>query len=500
MKISHKLLDVLSASWIAIGIMIFLLGWCHWYYSIPLTLAIIFCLYEVWKQGRRDVVEISRRQLWLSFAVCIILMWLCGIGGYMVQSADNYWRNAMFRDLVNYSWPVYDAATDLTKSYYLAFWMLPALVAKLFHSMEAGFFMQLVWLSAGFELLFLQMCRWLGKVRVSYLLFFYLFSGMKIVECLLYYPVVDSSHTLTEIVNIVFTNGTPGVFHAGPMVQFLYDPFNQTIPLFLGMMLMLNDTRSRLLPFYYVLLLLYAPLPLVGLAPIMVYWIMRNLVQMRLVQRWSYIFNLENVIALLLLVVTALYLMSNNQSGHKGLRDLTDLAPTVYGYLIYIFFEFVIFMLVGYKVCRDKAMLWIGFATVCLFGWFQIGLHNDFCFRTNMPFIFILCLLVIKRYYSSDAHSRMRKAILAMYLIGGVPSEVHPALRWVSSLCIVTGTDQSVLNRYQHLKDVKTLYVMQQKNLRNDDLPSSFRCRKDQEQFRTDVGTKNSVFFRYIAK
>lgn len=497
---SCRELDLYSASWIAIGVVIFLLGWCQWYFALPLTALIVYCLYRQWRRGSKDALVISTHQLCLSMFVCLVLMWLCGIGGYMVQSNDHYWRNAMFRDLVNYSWPVYDAQTGLTKSYYLAFWMFPALVAKICHSIEAGFFMQLVWLSAGFELLFLQICRWMGKVRVSYLLFFYLFSGMKIVECLFYYSVFDSSHLLSEIVNIVFTNGTPGVFHAGPMVQFLYDPFNQTVALFLGMMLMIQDTKSRMLPFYYMLLLLYAPLPLIGLAPIMVYWLLRGLIQRTSDQRWGYVLNIENMTALLLLVISALYLMSNNQSGHKGLRDLTDWIPTVYGYLIYIFFEFVIFMLVGYKVCRDKAMLWIGFATVCLFGWFQIGLHNDFCFRTNMPFIFILCLLVIKRYYSSDAHSRMRKAILAMYLIGGVPSEVHPALRWVSSLCIVTGTDQSVLNRYQHLKDVETLYVMQQKKLRNDDLPSSFRCRKDQEQFRTDVGTRNSVFYRYVAK
>ena len=144
--------------------------------------------------------------------------------------------------------------------------------------------------------------------------------------------------------------------------------------------------------------------------------------------------------------------------------------------------------------------LWIGFATVCLFGWFQIGLHNDFCFRTNMPFIFLLCLLVIRRYYMSSQGSRIRKAILAMYLIGGIPAEAHPALRWLSSACIVSGVDQTVLNRYQHFKDVGTMYVMQQKKLRNDELPSSFRCKKNQEQFRTDVGTKNSLFFKYIAR
>lgn len=499
MNISHRKLDVLSVSWIAIGIIIFLLGWCRWYYSIPLTLLTCYCIYGMWKNGGRQTFSVSKRQFWVSCALCLMLMWLCGIGGYMVQSADQYWRNAMFRDLVNYSWPVYDKVTDLTKSYYLAFWMLPALFAKLTHSMEVGFFMQLVWISSGLELLFLQICRWMGKSRVSFLLFFYLFSGMKIIECLLYYPVAGGS-VLPQTLNMLFTNATPGAFHAGPMSQLLYDPFNQTVPLFLGMMLMLNNVRSRLLPFFFVLLLLYAPLPLVGLIPIFIYWLIHSLCKLQGTERWRYILNIENVTALLLLIVSALYLMSNNQSGHKGLRAVVNPGLTIYGFLIYIFFEFGIFMLVGYKACKDKMTLWIGFATVCLFGWFQIGLHNDFCFRTNMPFIFLLCLLVIRRYYMSSQGSRIRKAILAMYLIGGIPAEAHPALRWLSSACIVSGVDQTVLNRYQHFKDVGTMYVMQQKKLRNDELPSSFRCKKNQEQFRTDVGTKNSLFFKYIAR
>ena len=190
-KLEKRTLDLLSLSWLLAGIVIFLLGWCRWYYSIPLTLGIVAVIYTTWSKGDITEIVISQRNLWLSLVVCLIIMWLCGIGGYMVQSNDHYWRNAMFRDLVNYSWPVYDEATHLTKSYYIAFWMVPALFAKIAGSMELGFFMQLIWLTLGFELMYLQICRWMGKARVSYLFFFYLFAGMKIVECLLYLPVAD---------------------------------------------------------------------------------------------------------------------------------------------------------------------------------------------------------------------------------------------------------------------------------------------------------------------
>ena len=500
MNVEKRTIDLLSIFWLLAGIVVFLLGWCRWYYSLPLTLGIVAVVYTAWKDGDKVQIYISKNNFWLSFAVCLLIMWLCGIGGYVVQSADHYWRNAMFRDLVNYSWPVYDEATHLTKSYYIAFWMVPALLAKLAGSIEFGFFMQLVWLTIGFELLYLQISRWMGKARVSYLFFFYLFSVMKIVECLLYLPIAEPGQVISQTVNLVSTNATPGEFHAGPMSQLLYDPFNQTIPLFLGMMLMINNVRSKILPFVFASLLLYAPFPMVGLAPVVLYWMGRNVVERSGNEKWKYLFCFENVVALLVLVVLAFYLMSNNQNGNKGLRELSDFGVTLYGYFIYIFFEFVIFMLIGYKVCRDKTALWIAFVTVAVFGWFKIGLHNDFCFRTNMPLIFILCLLVIRRYYAEEANSRMRKLIVALYIIGGLPAEIHPTLRWLSSACIVRGVDQSVFNRFQHVKDVKTLYVMQQTKIRNDQLPSSFRCRKEQEQFRTDVGTKDSFFFKHLAK
>lgn len=500
MKIERRTLDLLSLAWLLAGIVIFLLGWCKWYYSLPLTAATVAVVYTTWKQGDRAQILISNRNLWLSLAICLTIMWLCGIGGYVVQSSDHYWRNAMFRDLVNYSWPVYDEATHLTKSYYIAFWMVPALFAKISGSMEMGFMMQLLWLTLGFELLYLQICRWMGKTRLSYLFFVYLFSGMKIVECLLYLPVAEPGNILPQLVNLVSTNATPGDFHAGPMSQLLYDPFNQTIPLFLGIMVMINNVRSKLLPFVYASLLLYAPFPLVGLAPIVLYWIGRNMMERKGREKWNYFFCFENIIALLILVVSALYLMSNNQNGNKGLRDLSNFGLTFYGYAIYMFFEFGIFMIIGYKACKDKPALWIAFITVAILGWFKIGLHNDFCFRTNMPLIFMLCLLVVRRFYMEDTGSWLRKTVVAIYIIGGLPAEIHPALRWLSSACIVMGVDQSVFNRYQHIKDVKTLYVMQQTEIRNDQLPSSFLCRKDQEQFRTDVGTKDSFFFRHLAK
>lgn len=496
-----KLLDALTVGWITAGLIVFVIGWCRWYYAVPLTSLILWCLVRMYKRGEGQVVlMISARQLGIVSFTCFVLMALSGIGGYVVQSADNYWRNAMFRDLVNYSWPVYDELTGLTKSYYLAFWMIPALFAKLFHSIEIGFFCQLLWVSIGFILLFLQISRWIGKPRLSYLVFFYLFSGLKIAECLLYFPFFGEGSFLSNTIDFISTNSTPGSFHAGPIVQFLYDPFNQTIPLFLGIIWMLNNSRSKEMAFVFSLLLLYAPLPLVGLAPIVIYWMARNVQSEKQSRRTGYIFNIENITGFTILILSILYLMSNNNSGHKGLRPIVNLSADIYSFILYIIFEFAIIMAISYKACQDKIVLWIAFVSVCIFGWFQLGLHNDFCFRTNMPLIFLLCLLLMKRYYMDNTSRKLKGIIIVWIILAGIPTQIHPTLRWISSVYILSGHQQAELNKYQSIKDVTKLYVMQQRSLRNNDLQSSFRCRPDQYEFRTDVGTPSSFFFKYLAK
>ena len=117
-----------------------------------------------------------------------------------------------------------------------------------------------------------------------------------------------------------------------------------------------------------------------------------------------------------------------------------------------------------------------------------------------MPLIFILFLLVTKRYYMEETGKRLKYIIICWYLLAGIPAQIHPLSRWISSYYIIKGEPQSKLNEFQHFVDVNTLYVFQQTKLRNNDLQSSFLCRPDQYQFRTDVGTPDSFFFKYLAR
>jgi len=502
MQIKYRTIHLLSLCWLSISVMIFLLAWCHWYISTPITVAICYTTYKFFKGLSSDnVLNISKKNFILATILATIMMVLCGIGGYVVQSNDQYYRNGMFCDIINYSWPIYDAKENLYLCYYFTLWLVPALFAKLFHSIEFGFLVQVVWISIGLILLFLEICVYIGKVKLGALLIFYAFTGLKIIECLLYFPIFGGD-TIRNTILTLSTNGSPGVFHAGPIVQLLYDPFNQTIPLFLAMMLILNNRKSLFMGFIYSLVLYYAPFPFIGLAPIVLYIFLKN-THWESIQSWAKSwFTPTNIIGLILIILIGLFYTSNIQvSSNQGLRFSSNIIADIYSFALYIIFEVLVFVLIGYSICTDKIMLLVSVLSVCIFGWFQIGGHNDFCFRSNMPLIFLLCLLTIKKYYNNNTSHHIKKMIVCILLIGGIPAQIHPLLRLISTGCIITNTDQSILNKHQSFYDVTQMYVMQQKTMRNLDFGSAFGKGKEFEWSVSSVkASPDSFFFKYLAR
>lgn len=501
MSIKYRDIHITTLCWLSISVVIFLVAWCHWYISLPLVCAVCYFHWKFYKSiSSEESILISKKQIILSAVIAFILMALTGVGGYVVQSNDHFYRNSWFIDIINYDWPVHNAKENLYMCYYFTFWLVPALIGKLFHSIDIGFFAQLVWISIGFLLLFLEVCIYLGKVKIGALFVFYGFAGWKLIECLLYFPVFGGN-TVRNTILTLSTNGSPGVFHAGPIVQLLYDPFNQTIPLFLAMILILNNRKSVYLAFIYSLVLYYAPFPFIGLAPIVLYLFIRN-------TKWTNAgtwakswFTASNIVALILILIIGFFYMANINASHQGIRPTNNIIADVYSFVLYLIFEFGIFILIGYSVCSDKKILWIAFFSVCILGWFQIGEHNDFCFRTNMPLIFILCLLTIKRIYDINTAKRIKAIILCCLLLGAIPAHLHPLLRYLSTVCIIVGQNQSVLNNYQSLYDVTQMYIMQQKELRNDDFGSIFGKSKEFDWTVNSLkASPDSFFFKYLAR
>ena len=465
-----RIVDLAGAGWLAAGVALWAGAWCRWVVAAVLLVAVGCCLWTLWRDGdsEHEAVSVSGRQIAGAAVLALVITAICGVGGFVVQSNDQWGRNAIFADLVNYPWPVHNEEKGLWLCYYHAFWLAPALIGKAL-GLGAGFAAQLLWSALGMVLLWLQVCHWMGKARVGYLLWIYLFSGLKIFEMLFAMPatgagVMDFARGIMTDSTIVL--GMP--FHASSMAQSLYDPINQTVPVLLAMMLIFNNKRSLSILGIYALLPLYAPFPFIALFPIVAVLLWQN-------GRFKRLFNKQNIYttlsALVLVLASGMYLLGNSSGGERSLRSFEINAfATAWCFLLYIVCNFGVYMWLARKQLHNK-MLWIAaVGTVAAFAWIQIGHGNDFVFRSNLPLVFMVLLAVMREWYES--RGRKRAIISAVVVLGAIPAQIHPGMRMLSSAMIAADIPQSRLNEMQHFVDVTQLYVFQQTKMRNDDLPT----------------------------
>lgn len=155
---------IISILYVALPIIVFFIGWLKIYISIPLCILLIYSIFLFIKSSK---VQLSEKFLILDkkiviFTLLLLLLWVyfSGIGGFWVQRWDQNARNAVLRDLIDYSWPVIFPETGNALVYYFIFWMIPALVGKLFGWCAANIAL-LIWSYLGIILMMLLLCYFL---------------------------------------------------------------------------------------------------------------------------------------------------------------------------------------------------------------------------------------------------------------------------------------------------------------------------------------------------
>ena len=95
--------------YLALPLLLFLLGWVHPAFSVPLCAALACGLYACARHLPAQRFPLSGRGLavlgLLSF-FCLMLVLLCGFTGHCQQHADFIIRNAVYEHLAANSWPL----------------------------------------------------------------------------------------------------------------------------------------------------------------------------------------------------------------------------------------------------------------------------------------------------------------------------------------------------------------------------------------------------------
>ena len=374
----------------------------------------------------------------LALVVLCALLWtfFSGIGGLFYQTEDHYGRNAIFGDMLNHSWPVYFDGTPYALTYYIAYWILPALAAKgaaallgagaLWPAANAALFVQTVWYLIVTLLLFLSLAQAKGLIKNALLLLlFVFFSGMDGLA-IPFFPDWWNNQLEWWAQGYQFSCNTTGLFWV----------YNQALPAWLCMMLLLDHphdigsfTLIGLAAFPF------SPMPFIGL---MVYFIGLAAVKGHALIRERG--AAQGIRALLISCLTARnllacvsiapaflpYFMANAASGGAPFRfDIYigsyGLPEAIARLLLFLLIEFGAYALIIGGHFRKNPVFLLTALSLVLAPMFRIGYGQDFSMRASIPGLITLCLFC-GRYLLAEKNARRAPALLltALLLIGSI--------------------------------------------------------------------------------
>lgn len=378
---------------------------------------------------------------WLiTLALSLLWVFFSGVGGYSFQNEDHLIRNAVFNDLINFHWPViYDLSkmdsqvtavigTDkVALVYYLTYWMPAAVIGKVL-GFEVARFSLFLWTVFGIMLVVFLITRYLGKR--SYLAWFMLmgFSGLDVISGLL--------SGVIKVDFITHIERWAGIFEYTSNTSQLYWVFNQALPVWLIMMLLLNCRNGRNAAFLGSMTFCYSPFATIGIIPYVAYFMMKKdegentiidtdrdkrsvLSQIReafwtALARLKQNLTLQNILmpGILLLVYAPFYTSNKENLAIRGW--VFNLVPMerhliLMNYLLFVILEVGVFFVLVFKDMKraSKGLLVITILELSLIPFYKMSTTNDFVMRASIPALFLLMIMMFLQLLSRKGPSRL---------------------------------------------------------------------------------------------
>jgi len=139
LTIPSKWIGRISFLYLLIPFLIFCLGFLKTYISLCIIVIFLWLIIKSWSRATQERLSFSLTRSTMVYTILVVFVWvaLSGIGGFAFQNTDFHIRNAIFRDLINYHWPVKyftnptDSSISYSLTYYIGFWLPAALVGKI---------------------------------------------------------------------------------------------------------------------------------------------------------------------------------------------------------------------------------------------------------------------------------------------------------------------------------------------------------------------------------
>ncbi len=460
MTISHLQLKKVAFFCLALPSVIFVIGFLKWYIGIPVALllavAYFFAVHDTKKEDDRTI-QLSIPSLLLLFGVVVLWCYFAGLGNLYSQSDDWAARNAIFRDLIRFDWPVVYGTKNAALVYYIGYWLPAALLGKSTFLLTGR--LPIAWTVGNMALwAWSAVCVFI----VLLLVLVYMRTASKkqmwlIVLIFIFFSGVDILGTLYNFLFRHWSFPTHiewwTVYQFSSMTTALNWVFNQSIFAWMATILFLFEKKVRNYAFIIVCVLSSSPMPAVGLGLYMVgyalYLLWKAVRTKQAGAFWRDVFTVQNVIAVLTLlpiyflyyktnlavnvgqaytvtpprdwwgivvlvvlaaVLTAVMLvLRRRQLSFRPKLWLTVLSTLVLivaamlldpstriSYFLFLVMEAFVFVLLLWSDYKDSPLFYLTWGIAMLCPLVTIGTAADFCMRASIPLVFVLMVLCMR--------------------------------------------------------------------------------------------------------
>lgn len=414
--IKFRTVAAIAYAVLLIPILIFFFGWLKWYYALFFAFILLAGMWLMYRSDYLNKTESLDIPLKTFICIAVIIsLWILisGNSGVSVSNYDTPCRRAILRDLIDFDWPVYYDNTSNYLVYYHIFWMVPALIGKIF-GWHAALIAQAAWLWIIIMVSFL-LISFLLHADSSKLLFLIcaLIVGWSGLNALGYvfmqlagWNLYNFGLGLNENYCDALFNGESFNFYYRSNEDFLCEIFNQ-LPIWLVVPLMLENRQIKNYAFIGILLLPYSPWGVIGIAILMIIDAVHQsitYVKNKHIKELIFdIFSIPNVCILASVgVVFGFYFSGTSRlsdgNASFGLLTLNKFDfPRIIGLIIFWLCEFgIYFMFLWKNNKKDPLFVWslpaLMIIPICWAG--SIG-GRDFCMNVSLPILYMLMIYMI---------------------------------------------------------------------------------------------------------
>lgn len=487
-----KMLYRATYIYLALPLFIFVASWLDYGIASIMCLLFITGFYYLYSNIKEEKLNLclNKNEAISAFIIALIWCFCAGIGYFYYQSFDYHFRNAVFRDLINYPWPVFYDKADTPMVYYMGFWLVPAFLTKI--CALFGFSQNTLFLTGNILLL-------LYAALGTLLIFLHLFYALKTknTKQMLVATLLFMFFSGADIIGYLFFKGgeQPFTYHLdwwafslqySSFATGMFWVFNQFIPTALGTLLIYNEKNICHFGFLLPLVLFLAPYPALGLGILMFVFALVQLIQAKNKKKFigDSFFSIDNIIGIFWLLPLVCLYFSTNSNGVGKLWYVFDYT-TPLRLVLFMILEFLLFALILFKPYHKNTFFVTAVSLLIIIPFFRYDQQNNFCMRVSLPALIILAICTLEFVFTNFKKPQYKKRwlLLVILLVLGMPTAMMEFYRGWHTI--------AEIGKVKLVRD--GLYTLNQRNV----IMPEFGYRANHQFSAADY--KNDIFWQYLA-